>query len=72
MDTKQILDLALSMAGMSEVPGDSGVLVHGENIKKVLIGVDMGTAEILLARELKVDLVIGHHPVGGYYTQPVP
>ena len=72
MNTKQILDLALSLAGMSEVPGDSGVLVPGENIKRVLIGVDMGTAEILLARELKVDLVIGHHPVGGTTRSQFP
>lgn len=65
MNTKEILDLALTMAGMTEVPGDTGILVEGENIKKVVIGVDMGTAEILLAKQLGADLVIGHHPVGG-------
>ena len=72
MNTKEILDLALSMAGMTEIPGDSGILVPGENIKKVLIGVDMGTAELLLARELKVDLVIGHHPIGGTTRSQFP
>ncbi len=33
-------------------------------IKKVMIGIDMGGVEMLLARELGVDLVIGHHPSG--------
>ncbi|HSL93093.1 MAG TPA: hypothetical protein VK905_00645 [Bacillota bacterium] len=72
MNTKEILDLALELAGMTEVPGDTGILVEGENIRKVLIGVDMGTAEILLARQLGVDLVIGHHPVGGTTRSQFP
>jgi putative NIF3 family GTP cyclohydrolase 1 type 2 len=72
MNTKEILDLALQLAGMAEVPGDTGILVEGENIKRVLIGVDMGTAEILLARQLGVDLVIGHHPVGGTTRSQFP
>jgi len=65
MNTKEIMDLALELANISEIPSDSAILVPGENIKKVLVGVDMGTAEILLAKELGVDCVIGHHPVGG-------
>lgn len=65
MNTREIMDLALSLAGLTSMPSDCAVLVPGENIKRVLVGVDMGTAEILLARELKVDLVIGHHPIGG-------
>lgn len=65
MNTEEIMDIALQMAGLNEIPGDSGIHVPGENIKKVLIGVDMGTAELLLARELGYDLVIAHHPPGG-------
>ena len=72
MNTREILELALEMAGMTEMPGDTGILVEGENIKKVLIGVDMGTAEILLARQLGADLVIGHHPVGGTTRSQFP
>ena len=64
MNTKEIMDLALELAGLDEVPADSAVIVEGENIKKVLVGVDMGTAELLLAKELGVDCVIGHHPIG--------
>lgn len=64
MNTKEIMDVAIELAGLKEVPADSAVIVEGENIKKVLVGVDMGTAELLLAKELGVDCVIGHHPVG--------
>ena len=36
----------------------------GKQVKKVLVGVDMEGEELNLAKELKADLVIGHHPVG--------
>ncbi|MTI95717.1 MAG: hypothetical protein FH749_09580 [Firmicutes bacterium] len=65
MNTKQIMDIALELAGLTEVPEDSGIIFEGENIKKVMIGVDMEAAEMLIAKELGVDLVITHHPVGG-------
>ncbi|OPJ56242.1 Nif3-like dinuclear metal center hexameric protein [Alkalithermobacter paradoxus] len=65
MNTKEIMDLALELAGLTEVPEDSGIIVEGENIKKVAIGVDMELAEMMLARELGADLVITHHPKGG-------
>jgi putative NIF3 family GTP cyclohydrolase 1 type 2 len=65
MNTKQIMDLALELAGLTEIPEDSGIIVEGENIKKVLIGVDMEAAEMLIGREVGADLVITHHPVGG-------
>ena len=65
MNTKQIMDLALELAGLTEVPEDSGTIVEGENIKKVLIGVDMEAAEMLIGREVGADLVITHHPSAG-------
>ena len=33
-------------------------------LKKILAGIDIEPAEILMAKELKVDLVISHHPIG--------
>lgn len=65
MNTKQIMDLALELAGLTEIPEDSGIILEGENINKVLIGVDMEAAEMLIAKEVGADLVITHHPVGG-------
>ena len=46
---------------------DSGVynIANDKEIKKVLVGIDIGSAEILLAKELgDIDLVIAHHPIG--------
>lgn len=35
-----------------------------KEIKKIMVGVDIQPAEILMAKELGVDLVIAHHPLG--------
>ncbi len=45
---------------------DTRVLVDNnkKQIKKILVGVDMEGAEVLLADKLGVDLVIAHHPEG--------
>ena len=46
---------------------DSGIYNISDNkeIKKVLVGIDIEPAEILLAKELgDIDLVIAHHPEG--------
>lgn len=65
MNTKEIMDLALELAGLTESPGDSGIIVEGDNIKKIMVGVDIGPAELMLAHKLGVDLVITHHPGSG-------
>ncbi len=46
---------------------DSGVynIAEDKEIKKVLVGIDIGPEEILMAKELEgIDLVIAHHPIG--------
>lgn len=46
---------------------DSRILniIKDEEIKKVLVGIDIEPSEILMAKEVGgVDLVIGHHPLG--------
>lgn len=35
-----------------------------KNIKKAMAGIDIETAELLLAKELGISTVIGHHPLG--------
>jgi len=62
MNTQQLMDSAVKLAGMDTMPADCGIMVPGENIKKVLFGVDMDTAEILLAKQLGFDCVVSHHP----------
>lgn len=64
MNTQQLMDIALKTAGLQDLPPDSGVFVEGENIKKVAFGVDVESAEVLLAKDLGVDCVITHHPEG--------
>ncbi len=40
-------------------------IAKDQEIKRVLVGIDIGPEEILLARELgNIDLVIAHHPIG--------
>jgi len=36
----------------------------GKKIKKIMAGIDIDAAELLIAKELGVDAVIAHHPVG--------
>ncbi|OGY54995.1 MAG: NGG1p interacting factor NIF3 [Candidatus Buchananbacteria bacterium RIFCSPLOWO2_01_FULL_46_12] len=44
---------------------DSRVFVDpGREIKKIMAGIDITPSELLLAKQLGVDLVIAHHPVG--------
>jgi hypothetical protein len=62
IDTDQIMTTALELAGLSEVPTDSGIWAPGTNIRKILFGVDIGTAELEIAKRLGYDLVIAHHP----------
>jgi len=62
MNTQKMMDIALDLAGLDKMPGDCDVVVPGEDIKKVLVGVDMDTAELLLAKELGYDCVVSHHP----------
>jgi len=56
------MDIAVKTAGLDHMPVDCGIMVPGENIKKVLFGVDMDTPELLLAKELGYDCVVSHHP----------
>ncbi|GAU79728.1 hypothetical protein [Fusibacter sp. 3D3] len=62
MTTKEIMQIALKLAGLSEMPCDTSINVEGDSIQKVLIGIDMENPEILLAKELGYDLVVSHHP----------
>ena len=64
VDTEKIMRVGLELAGWKKMPADSAVHVKGRNINKVMIAVDVGTAELLLAKSLGCDAVIAHHPIG--------
>jgi hypothetical protein len=69
ISTDELVDLALGMSGMERLPADSCVHLPGTGLRKVLFGIDIGTAELLLAREIGCDGVIAHHPCGGSATR---
>ncbi|HET6779681.1 MAG TPA: hypothetical protein VFH09_00805, partial [Nitrososphaera sp.] len=64
VDTDRIMKVGLELAGWKKMPADSAVHMKGKNISKVLIGIDIGTAELMLAKQLECDAVIAHHPIG--------
>ena len=64
MNTEEIMGIALKLAGQKKIPEDSEIYLHGENIKRVLFGIDINVSELLLAQKLKCDCVIAHHPLG--------
>jgi len=65
MNTREIMQLALKIAELKEIPEDSAIYVSGDNIRKVLFGIDAGVPELLLAKQLGYDALIAHHPQGG-------
>jgi len=65
MSTEEIMRLALEMSGFKDIPADSAIYVKGKEIKKILFGIDAGVPELLLAKQMRCDAVISHHPQGG-------
>lgn len=65
MNTHEIMEIALSLSGLNETPADSTIAIKGDNIRKIMIGIDMETPELLLAKDMGIDLVISHHPKSG-------
>jgi putative NIF3 family GTP cyclohydrolase 1 type 2 len=65
MDTDDIMELSLKLAGLKDVPEDSVIYLNGRNIRKIFFGIDAGVPELLLAKRLGFDAVIAHHPIGG-------
>ncbi len=64
MTTEDLMRLALEMAELDEIPGDSAVHHDGRGIRRVLVGIDLRAPELVLAKDLGFDAVVTHHPVG--------
>ncbi len=62
LSTSDIMRIALDLVGFEEVPADSAIQVEGTGIRRVLFGIDVGPAELLLAKHLGLDAAIAHHP----------
>jgi hypothetical protein len=66
--TERLMDIALEMAGWEAMPADCAIYYPGTRIGHILIGIDIGAAELFMARQLGYHAVIAHHPAG--YTGP--
>jgi hypothetical protein len=65
ISTEEIMQIALDLTGTHGVPDDSAIYVSGNRLRRIMVGIDIGAAELLLARQLAVDGVVAHHPAGG-------
>src|SRR5207247_9627273 len=65
MDAEEILNVALRVAKQSETPADTTINVPAKDVKRVLFGIDVDAADLLVAKEKGYDLVIADHPTGG-------
>ena len=62
MKMSEMLQIALDLAGLEAMPEDSGVVYdNGKDIQKVLAGIDMSAAELMIAKQLGFDCVAQHH-----------
>ena len=64
VNTEQLMQVALDMAGWDAIPGDCAIYYPGGRISHVLMGIDVGAAELFMARQLGYHAVIAHHPAG--------
>lgn len=64
MNTEELMQIALEMSAFEEIPADSQIFVRGNDIKRILFGVDVDAAGILIAKQLNFNAVIAHHPPG--------
>jgi hypothetical protein len=67
--TERLIEIALELAGLHDLPPDSAVYYAGTRISHILLGIDIGSAELFMARQLGYHAVIAHRPAG--YTGPV-
>lgn len=64
VNTQQLMEIALDLVGLDATPDDSAIYVPGQDLRRVLFGLDIGAGELMMARQLGYDVVIAHHPVG--------
>lgn len=70
LSTTEIMRIALDLVGFGSIPADSAILVEGEAIRRALFGIDVGPAELILAKQLGLDAAIAHHPNPAVQTYP--
>lgn len=61
---ERLLTLALELAGWETVPADSAVGNAGKAINHIFVGLEVGAAELLIARQLGYHAVVACQPAG--------
>jgi hypothetical protein len=64
MTSEEVMQVALDLAGLGDIPSDSGVHVPGKSVRRIFATIDCDVADLLMARALRCDTVITHHPEG--------
>jgi hypothetical protein len=64
LTTEEIMQVALDLSRLRDVPCDSGVHVRGDTVRRVLATIDCDVADLLMAGTLRCDTVLTHHPEG--------
>jgi putative NIF3 family GTP cyclohydrolase 1 type 2 len=64
MTSEDIMEVALDLAQLTKIPSDSGIHVRSDSVHEVFATIDCDVSDLLLARELKCDTVLAHHPEG--------
>jgi len=64
MTTDEMVALALEVSGLEALPADSEVIVPGGSITRLAVGIELGLAELMLARDVGCDGALTHHPRG--------
>ena len=72
MTVDEIVALALQMSGLDELPADSQVIVPGETVSRVAVGIELGLPDLMLAKDLGYDGAITHHPHGSRAVLGIP
>jgi len=64
VNTTELMQVALDLVGFEDIPDDCAIYHPGEDLERLLFGLDIGAGELLMAEQLGYDGVIAHHPVG--------
>lgn len=65
MDTDEVLRIALDLAHQDAVPADTTINVSATDVRRTLVGLDVNSGDLVMAKQMGYDLVIAHHPTGG-------
>jgi hypothetical protein len=64
LTTEEAMQVALDLSGLADIPSDTGVHVRADSVHRVFATIDCEVADLLMARVLRCDTVLTHHPEG--------